>query len=179
VHRFCSDLVFTVISLWVHPAWHYHWQAPGYLMLFPLLGRFVAQKLESGDIHAKRWLVASVATMFLIFGVMTAEPQPDRSIGCFEIRSRSGKISPRKDSSGRECEARSPAGLLGVWFVRGTSLPRSIASSLVGRYEGPPNLRPRAARVALGSRGIRLPERNPTIPAAGRRRPQTVCSLGS
>jgi len=66
-------LVFTVISLWVPPSGHYHWQAPGYLMLFPLLGRFVAQKLESGDIHAKRWLVASVATMFLIFGVMTTE----------------------------------------------------------------------------------------------------------
>ena len=67
-------LLFTVIALWVPPGGHYHWQAPGYLLLFPLLGKFVAQKLESGDIQAKRWLAASVATMFLIMGIMSAEP---------------------------------------------------------------------------------------------------------
>jgi hypothetical protein len=66
-------LLFTVIALWVPPGGHYHWQAPGYLLLFPLLGRFVARKLESGDIHAKRWLGASIATMFLIIGIMSAE----------------------------------------------------------------------------------------------------------
>ena len=66
--------LFTLIALWVPPGGHYHWQAPGYLMLFPILGKFVAQKLESGDIHAKRWLAASIATMFLIIGIMSAEP---------------------------------------------------------------------------------------------------------
>jgi hypothetical protein len=65
-------LLFTLIALWVSPGGHYHWQAPGYLMLFPLLGKFVAQKLESGDVHAKRWLGASIATMFLIIGIISA-----------------------------------------------------------------------------------------------------------
>src|SRR4029078_12033070 len=40
-------LLFTVVALWVRPGGHYHWQAPGYLMLFALLGKFVAEKLES------------------------------------------------------------------------------------------------------------------------------------
>lgn len=33
-----------------------HWQAPGYLMLFPLLGASVASRLERGDVLARRWL---------------------------------------------------------------------------------------------------------------------------
>jgi hypothetical protein len=37
-----------------------HWQAPGYLMLFPLLGTAVAVRLERGDALARRWLRASV-----------------------------------------------------------------------------------------------------------------------
>jgi 4-amino-4-deoxy-L-arabinose transferase-like glycosyltransferase len=37
-----------------------HWQAPGYLMLFPLLGSAVAARIERGDAPAQRWLRASV-----------------------------------------------------------------------------------------------------------------------
>ncbi len=66
-------LLFTLVALWVPPGGHYHWQAPGYLMLFPLLGKFVAQRLESADIHATRWLGASVAAMVLIIGIMSTE----------------------------------------------------------------------------------------------------------
>jgi len=37
-----------------------HWPAPGYLLLFPLLGAAVAARLERGDTRARRWLGASV-----------------------------------------------------------------------------------------------------------------------
>jgi len=66
-------VLFTSVALWVPTGGHYHWQAPGYLMLFALLGKLVAQKLENGDIVAKRWVLASTAAMFLIVGVIGAE----------------------------------------------------------------------------------------------------------
>jgi hypothetical protein len=37
-----------------------HWQAPGYLFFFPLLGAAVAARLDRGDAVARRWLVWSV-----------------------------------------------------------------------------------------------------------------------
>ena len=33
-----------------------HWQAPGYLMLFPILGAAIAVRVERGDALTKRWL---------------------------------------------------------------------------------------------------------------------------
>lgn len=40
--------IFTAISSWAPIGDHFHWQAPGYLMLFPLLGRAVAAGLAAG-----------------------------------------------------------------------------------------------------------------------------------
>jgi len=37
-----------------------HWQAPGYLMLFPILGAAIAVRVERGDVLAARWLRWSV-----------------------------------------------------------------------------------------------------------------------
>ncbi len=37
-----------------------HWQAPGYLMLFPVLGAAVAGRLERKERGVRRWLTASV-----------------------------------------------------------------------------------------------------------------------
>ncbi len=37
-----------------------HWQAPGYLMLFPLLGAAVATRIEQRDRITQRWLSASI-----------------------------------------------------------------------------------------------------------------------
>ena len=36
-----------------------HWEAPGYLMFFPLLGAAVATRLERGDQTTRRWLTSS------------------------------------------------------------------------------------------------------------------------
>ncbi len=60
-----------------------HWQAPGYLMLFPLLGAAVARRLERGDRSARRWLGASVwafLAVVTILGTQTATGWMDRVI---------------------------------------------------------------------------------------------------
>ncbi len=46
---------FTLIALRGDPGLP-HWEAPGYLMLFPILGAAVAARLERGDTFTKRWL---------------------------------------------------------------------------------------------------------------------------
>jgi hypothetical protein len=53
-----------------------HWEAPGYLMLFPVLGAAVAARVERHDLLALRWLSASVAgyvalVLFLASAVTT------------------------------------------------------------------------------------------------------------
>lgn len=48
-----------------------HWQAPGYLFLFPVLGAGVAGRLERRDVAAGRWLRASAwafAVLVLLLG---------------------------------------------------------------------------------------------------------------
>jgi uncharacterized membrane protein len=68
-------VLFTLVALWVPTGGHYHWQASGYLLLFPLVGRVVAKKVEASDILVKRWLFASTAVIFLIIGVIGAEAE--------------------------------------------------------------------------------------------------------
>src|SRR5439155_2728942 len=44
----------------------FHWAAPGYLMLLPLLGEAIARRQQTGRL-ARVWLAATAA--FVIFGV--------------------------------------------------------------------------------------------------------------
>src|SRR5262245_2709793 len=70
----CVPIVlFTLVALWVPTGGHYHWQAPGYLMLFPLLAKMHVRKLENGNILAMHWLFASTTAIFLIIGVFWTE----------------------------------------------------------------------------------------------------------
>jgi hypothetical protein len=63
---FCTAVLpiifFTVITLWSNLQFHFHWQAPGYMMLFVPLGEAVRRGLE-GENHFRRltrsWLLAS------------------------------------------------------------------------------------------------------------------------
>jgi hypothetical protein len=57
-------LVFTVAALWGNPL--FHWAAPGYLMLVPMLGDVIARRW-----HAARWIRIWVGAtaMFVILGV--------------------------------------------------------------------------------------------------------------
>jgi hypothetical protein len=48
-----------------------HWQAPGYLFLFPALGAAAAARLDGGEVMVRRWLEASVggfAALVLLLG---------------------------------------------------------------------------------------------------------------
>ena len=56
-------VVFAVISVWSSQRVLYHWAAPGYLMLFPLLGRFVA---EQWGHRAVRATLAGTAALCLV-----------------------------------------------------------------------------------------------------------------
>jgi len=63
-------VMFTVVALWVSVGGRFHWQAPGYLLLFPLLGQLLVQKLERADVTARRWLLACAAIMVLFVAVI-------------------------------------------------------------------------------------------------------------
>lgn len=56
---------FTLITLWTDTGFHFHWQAPGYLMLFIPLGVFVSQRWKD-KIGIRLWLYSSAALTFLI-----------------------------------------------------------------------------------------------------------------
>ncbi len=59
---------FTLASLGGNPGLP-HWEAPGYLLLFPLLGASVAARLERGDRVVRGWVLASVVLFALVVGV--------------------------------------------------------------------------------------------------------------
>lgn len=61
---------FTIVALWAPLGFHFHWQAPGYLMLFPLLGRLAADGLDRRPRLAKAWLTGSVAVTALVIAVL-------------------------------------------------------------------------------------------------------------
>lgn len=63
-------LLFTISSLWQDgDALLFHWQAPGYLMLFPLLGEAVAKGLGRGNRRVRVWLIVSVILFCLLASV--------------------------------------------------------------------------------------------------------------
>lgn len=85
-------VLFTAVAAWAEIGAHFHWQAPGYLMLFPLLGAAAARRLAAGaETRAGRatriWLEASgIATVTVLIvlgshaatGWMRALPVLDR-----------------------------------------------------------------------------------------------------
>ncbi len=58
-------VVFALIAAWSSQRVLFHWAAPGYLMLFPLLGAFIAQRIGA------RWLRATlIGTAALVVGAV-------------------------------------------------------------------------------------------------------------
>lgn len=51
-----------------------HWASPGYLMLFPLLGRTVADAVEARSRLVRTWLVASTASLAVILSAVAILP---------------------------------------------------------------------------------------------------------
>jgi hypothetical protein len=66
-------LVFTLVSAWSSHRVLYHWAAPGYLMLFPLLGALVAHDLERGRRLTRIWLAGTA--VFVLAGLALAGTQ--------------------------------------------------------------------------------------------------------
>lgn len=68
-------VVFVVISLW-SPRVLYHWAAPGYLFVFPLLGRWVAENIQS--ILVRRTLAGTA--IFLLVALPLAALELNRNL---------------------------------------------------------------------------------------------------
>jgi len=50
-----------------------HWQAPGYLMLFPILGAAVAARVERGDGLTNRWLRWSAWSFLVLVAILATQ----------------------------------------------------------------------------------------------------------
>lgn len=64
---------FTVVTLWSNLQFHFHWQAPGYMMLFIPLGFAVDRCLSTvgkGTILTRRWINFSVYFTIITIGVL-------------------------------------------------------------------------------------------------------------
>ena len=68
-------LAFALISAWSSQRILFHWAAPGYLMLFPLLGRFVAERLTWRPVRAA--LIGSAALSLIAMTVIGAQERLD------------------------------------------------------------------------------------------------------
>jgi len=65
---------FTLVTLWSDLQYHFHWQAPGYMMLFIPLGFGIDKCLNSegkGKRLTRRWLNFSVCFTVITIGVLT------------------------------------------------------------------------------------------------------------
>lgn len=61
-------VLFTAVSAYANVGFHFHWQAPGYLMLFLALGATLADRLARGHAVSIWWLRSSIA--FTILAVL-------------------------------------------------------------------------------------------------------------
>jgi hypothetical protein len=64
---------FTVVTLWSNLQFHFHWQAPGYMMLFIPLGFAIDKSLSSVNKRARlnrRWINFSVYFTIITIGVL-------------------------------------------------------------------------------------------------------------
>ncbi|ASU35398.1 ArnT family glycosyltransferase [Mucilaginibacter xinganensis] len=64
---------FTMVTLWSNLQFHFHWQAPGYMMMFIPLGFAIDKSLSSGDKRARlncRWVSFSVYFTIITIGVL-------------------------------------------------------------------------------------------------------------
>jgi hypothetical protein len=66
-------ILFTAAALWAPLGWHFHWQGPGYLYLFPLLGKSVAEEMERGNKGTRAWLIASAGVLIFAVAVLGSQ----------------------------------------------------------------------------------------------------------
>lgn len=68
-------ILFTVVALWAPLGLHFHWQAPGYVFLFPLLGRAVADRMQRNDRPTRNWLLSSATLMAASLAFVASQAQ--------------------------------------------------------------------------------------------------------
>jgi hypothetical protein len=56
---------FAVVAFWARQKVLFHWAAPGYLFLLPLLGRAVAARVRAGERLVRIWLALSAALVLI------------------------------------------------------------------------------------------------------------------
>jgi hypothetical protein len=96
--------LFTAVA-WTGTRTHPHWAAPGYLMLFPVLGCQVATALESGRRYTRIWLIASATSLaVLLGGIMTLAYLPWPPFGLFEGKTLEDPILNALDWNNLEVE---------------------------------------------------------------------------
>jgi 4-amino-4-deoxy-L-arabinose transferase-like glycosyltransferase len=66
---------FAAIALWSSQRVLYHWAAPGYLMLFPLLGAWVARR--SGNRHVRRTLIGTAGALLAVVLLVGVQVRTD------------------------------------------------------------------------------------------------------
>lgn len=78
-------IAFVLIAAWTNQHVLFHWAAPGYLMLFPLLGDWLARRMAAGnghvrrklDAHVRRTLIGTaifiVAAVFFVIGAVRTD----------------------------------------------------------------------------------------------------------
>ncbi|UYN99486.1 MAG: glycosyltransferase family 39 protein [Devosia sp.] len=62
-------LFFTIVALWSDTQFHFHWQAPGYIMLFMLMGAWAANRNGRA---IKAWLWGSAAVTLVILAPLVS-----------------------------------------------------------------------------------------------------------
>jgi hypothetical protein len=67
-------VLFTAVAFWSSRRILPHWVAPGYLMLFPVLGREIAVRMGQGAEWLRRGLIAAAALMVALVGLVAALP---------------------------------------------------------------------------------------------------------
>jgi hypothetical protein len=68
-------IVFALISAWSSQRILFHWAAPGYLMLFPLLGQAVAERLHRAWV--RRTLASTAALLVVVLAVIGTQERLD------------------------------------------------------------------------------------------------------
>jgi 4-amino-4-deoxy-L-arabinose transferase-like glycosyltransferase len=63
--------LFTLISAWSSQRVLFHWAAPGYLMLFPLLGALIVRLLDRGSLATRRVLAGTAIFAFAVLAILS------------------------------------------------------------------------------------------------------------
>jgi hypothetical protein len=66
-------IVFTAAAIWAPLGWHFHWQGPGYLYLFPLLGKVAAEDMARENRGTRTWLTAAAAVLVVVAGLLGSQ----------------------------------------------------------------------------------------------------------